>query len=184
MSNISEEVHGTHAGYVREFNRGKQPCDACKAGHAAYMRRLRAAGRTGTGKPKAKVAACGTPSGYHRHRRLGEQPCDACRSASRESARQWREQNPDASRRIRTRHSAARQLATNRGSVILCQPRTDCADPNVNRWHCMRGHKLDDQKAIPGVCLLTVCERRGARFPTQWAQELAEAKRELDQGSA
>lgn len=43
-------------------------------------------------------------------------------------------------------------------SGILCGPRADCADLNVNRWHCMRGH----DGAPAGVCPLRVCERRGA----------------------
>jgi len=47
-------------------------------------------------------------------------------------------------------------------NVIICEPRTDCADPNINRWYCMRGHKLDDRKATPNACPLLVCERRGA----------------------
>ena len=47
-------------------------------------------------------------------------------------------------------------------AVVICEPRKDCADPNINRWYCMRGHGLEGQKAIPGVCPLTVCERRGA----------------------
>lgn len=28
-----------------------------------------------------------------------------------------------------------------------------CGDPNVNRWHCMRGHGVE-----PGVCPLTKCK--------------------------
>lgn len=44
------------------------------------------------------------------------------------------------------------------GPVIICEPRTDCADPHPHRWHCMRGH----DGAEPGVCPLTVCDRRGA----------------------
>lgn len=46
--------------------------------------------------------------------------------------------------------------------IVICEPAKDCKDPNVNRWHCERGHALDDQPAQPGVCLLTVCVQRGA----------------------
>jgi hypothetical protein len=44
------------------------------------------------------------------------------------------------------------------GTVIICEPRKDCADPDVNRWYCMRGH----DGAPPNVCPLAKCERRGA----------------------
>jgi hypothetical protein len=43
-------------------------------------------------------------------------------------------------------------------SVIICEERADCADKNINRWHCMRGH----EGAAENVCPLTVCDRRGA----------------------
>jgi hypothetical protein len=46
--------------------------------------------------------------------------------------------------------------------IIICEPRQDCADPHPCRWYCMRGHELDDKAAIPGVCPLEKCERRGA----------------------
>lgn len=29
-----------------------------------------------------------------------------------------------------------------------------CADPNINRWHCMRGH----DGAAPRICPLTKCK--------------------------
>lgn len=46
--------------------------------------------------------------------------------------------------------------------VIICEPPSECADPNVNRWYCMRGH----EGAEPGICPLTVCDRRGANAST------------------
>jgi hypothetical protein len=42
--------------------------------------------------------------------------------------------------------------------IIICEPRKDCADPHVLRWHCMRGH----DGAADGVCPLDYCERQGA----------------------
>lgn len=42
--------------------------------------------------------------------------------------------------------------------IIICEPRSDCADQDVNRWHCMRGH----DGAPAGVCPLAYCERQGA----------------------
>lgn len=42
--------------------------------------------------------------------------------------------------------------------LITCGPAATCADPNVNRWHCMRGHDGADAD----VCPLTVCDQRGA----------------------
>lgn len=51
--------------------------------------------------------------------------------------------------------------------VIMCGPQKDCADPNVNRWYCMRGH----DGVAPNVCPLKVCERRGAnRSPVEEAR--------------
>jgi len=47
--------------------------------------------------------------------------------------------------------------------VILCGPPTACADPNPNRWYCMRGY----DGAPPGICPLTICETRGANRPAQ-----------------
>lgn len=44
------------------------------------------------------------------------------------------------------------------GLIIICEPRRDCADPHVLRWHCMRGF----DGAADGVCPLKVCEQRGA----------------------
>lgn len=46
--------------------------------------------------------------------------------------------------------------------ILICEPRKDCADPHILRWHCMRGFDLDDKPAVPGVCPLKVCEQRGA----------------------
>lgn len=48
--------------------------------------------------------------------------------------------------------------------VIICGPPKMCADPNPNRWHCMRGHALkeEDKPARPGVCPLDKCDRKGA----------------------
>lgn len=42
--------------------------------------------------------------------------------------------------------------------IIICEPRKDCADPHIFRWHCMRGF----DGAPDGVCPLKVCEQRGA----------------------
>jgi len=44
------------------------------------------------------------------------------------------------------------------GRIIICEPRADCVDQNVYRWHCMRGH----DGAAPGVCPLDKCDREGA----------------------
>jgi hypothetical protein len=41
---------------------------------------------------------------------------------------------------------------------IVCEPRKDCEDPHIYRWHCMRG--IDG--APDGICPLKVCEERGA----------------------
>lgn len=41
--------------------------------------------------------------------------------------------------------------------IVICEPRKDCADPHVLRWHCMRGH----DGAADGVCPLDYCERKG-----------------------
>lgn len=46
------------------------------------------------------------------------------------------------------------------GAVIVCEPRADCVDQNVNRWYCMRGH----DGAPEGVCPLPKCERQGANI--------------------
>jgi len=46
--------------------------------------------------------------------------------------------------------------------LIVCEPAKDCKDPHIHRWHCMRGHAVDGEDAVPGVCLLKVCEQRGA----------------------
>lgn len=48
------------------------------------------------------------------------------------------------------------------GRIIICEPRKDCSDPHVLRWHCMRGFELDDKPAVPGACPLKVCEQQGA----------------------
>jgi hypothetical protein len=53
------------------------------------------------------------------------------------------------------------------GLIIICEPRKDCADPNVNRWHCMRGH----DGAAAGVCPLAACERQGANRGPYTEQE-------------
>ena len=45
-----------------------------------------------------------------------------------------------------------------RDRFVLRDPHRECADPNPNRWHCMRGH----DGAPPGICPLPVCESRGA----------------------
>lgn len=42
--------------------------------------------------------------------------------------------------------------------ILICEPRRDCVDDNVNRWHCMRGH----DGAAPDICPLEACERQGA----------------------
>lgn len=57
-------------------------------------------------------------------------------------------------------------------AVIICEPRQDCADPNVNRWHCMRGH----DGAEPNVCPLAVCERRGANRTVRPSQRVRGAE--------
>lgn len=57
------------------------------------------------------------------------------------------------------------------GQVIICEPRTECADPNANRWYCMRGHADEGKAAIPGVCPLPACERLGANTPTNTPAE-------------
>jgi len=51
-----------------------------------------------------------------------------------------------------------------RSTAILCGPRRDCADPNPNRWHCMRGHADETRgiKAKSGICPLPKCEQQGA----------------------
>lgn len=33
-----ERVHGTHATYLWELRHGLDTCEACRAGHAAYLR--------------------------------------------------------------------------------------------------------------------------------------------------
>jgi hypothetical protein len=84
---------GTHAAYCRHIQRGEQPCEPCKAGHAEYRaaavakdpdkaRRLnrKSAERRRRGVP-AHVDPCGTPAAYQRHRRHLEEPCDACQEA-------------------------------------------------------------------------------------------------------
>lgn len=42
--------------------------------------------------------------------------------------------------------------------IIICEPRKDCADPHIYRWHCMRGF----DGAPHDVCPLKVCDERGA----------------------
>lgn len=37
----AEIEHGTHKGYMQEWRRGKEPCSACKAAHAQYMKDLK-----------------------------------------------------------------------------------------------------------------------------------------------
>lgn len=44
------------------------------------------------------------------------------------------------------------------GTILICEPRPDCADANINRWYCMRGH----DGAAPGVCPLAYCDSKGA----------------------
>ena len=47
--------------------------------------------------------------------------------------------------------------------IIICEPRKDCADQHVLRWHCMRGH----DGAPDDTCPLKVCEQRGANRGNQ-----------------
>lgn len=49
-----------------------------------------------------------------------------------------------------------------RPASLVCEPRTDCVDANVNRWYCMRGH----DGAPDGVCPLPKCDRQGANAET------------------
>lgn len=66
---------GTDSGYYRHRRTLKEePCDACKAAHAAAIRPV--------GAKRWSPAKCGTDSGYFRHlRTLKNEPCDACRAA-------------------------------------------------------------------------------------------------------
>ncbi len=47
---------------------------------------------------------------------------------------------------------------TTESMILICEPRSDCVDRNIHRWHCMRGH----DGAEPGVCPLAKCEQEGA----------------------
>lgn len=41
--------------------------------------------------------------------------------------------------------------------IVICEPAPKCGDPHVLRWHCMRGHALDDAPAVAGVCHIKKC---------------------------
>lgn len=54
--------------------------------------------------------------------------------------------------------SGVDDLSATATPIIICEPRKDCADANVNRWHCMRGY----DGAPDGICPLAKCERERA----------------------
>lgn len=53
-------------------------------------------------------------------------------------------------------------MSANDGPIIICEPAKDCADANIHRWHCLRGHELAGKPALDGVCPLDYCDRQGA----------------------
>ena len=67
---------GTRAAYFRHIRRGETTCPACRAAHAAYMRRIR---------PRTPwvLRPHGTLAALRRHYRRGERPCDECLAAEK-----------------------------------------------------------------------------------------------------
>ena len=47
--------------------------------------------------------------------------------------------------------------------IIICEPRKDCADQHVLRWHCMRGF----DGAPDDICPLAYCDQQGANRGNQ-----------------
>lgn len=65
---------GTNSAYLRHIRWGQQPCNACRAAHAATEAKRRAR----QVKPPRELVPCGRESAYRRHLRRNEVPCKAC----------------------------------------------------------------------------------------------------------
>lgn len=90
ISDRSDWLHGTVAGYKRHLRAKERACpecrEACRVQSAQRRRR----------KPGRELQPCGTLAAYHRHLRRFEDPCEPCKEAKREYHRDYKSRQRQA----------------------------------------------------------------------------------------